>query len=123
MRNAFLALAFTFALVNGPVSAQVPIPNTISGQVLEAWIDAFNSAERERIQAFVDQYGWTQPVNSILSFRTTTGGFDLLSVERTEPRTIEFLVKERSSDTRAWGRLALSGNPPRESQGTISAIP
>ena len=123
MRNAFLALAFTFALVNGPVSAQVPIPNTIAGQALEAWFDAFNSGDRARIRAFVDQYGWPQPVDSLVSFSTTSGGLDLLSIERIESHTIEFLVKERSSDARAWGRLALSGNPPRVSQWTIRAIP
>ena len=54
---------------------------------------------------------------------TDKGNGAALSVERADPRRIEFLVKERSSDARAWGRLALSGDPPRVSQWTIRAIP
>lgn len=123
MRDVLLAFALTVALLSSSARAQVPIPDTIAGQVLEAWLDAFNSANQVRIQAFVDQYGWPQPVNSILLFSNTTGGFDLLSVERGEPRNIEFLVKERSSETRAFGRLVLSGSPPRVSEATLRAIP
>jgi hypothetical protein len=123
MRNAILALAFTFALLGAPAPAQAPIPDTTAGRVLEAWLDAFNSGDPARIQAFVDQYGWPQPVDGIVSFRNTTGGFDLLSVERSEPQSIEFLVKERGSETRAIGRLALAGDPPRVSEAGLRAIP
>lgn len=121
MRNAVLVLAFVF--MTSPVSAQVPIPDTTSGEVLKVWLDAFNSGERARIQTFVDQYGWPQPVDSILSFRNQTGGFDLLSIERSEPQSIDFVVKERASETRGVGRLVLTGDPPRVSEATLRAIP
>lgn len=123
MRDALLVLAFAFALLGSPASAQAPIPDTAAGQVLEAWLDAFNSGDRARIQAFVDQHGWPQPVESIVSFRSQTGGFELLSIERSEPQSIEFLVKERGSETRAIGRLALSGDPPRVDEAGLRAIP
>ncbi len=122
MRHALFAVAF--ALSAASASAQAPtIPPTTAGRALGAWLDAFNSGDRARIQAFVDQYGWPQPVDGIVSFRSTTGGFDLVSVERTTPLSIEFVVKERGSETRAIGRLALSGEPPRVSDVTVRVIP
>jgi hypothetical protein len=123
MRHAFLVLAFALALLGAPASAQAPMPDTAAGRVLEAWLDAFNSGDRARIQAFVDQYGWPQPVDGIVSFRNQTGGFDLVSVERTEPQSIEFMVKERGSETRGIGRLALTGDPPRVTEAAFRAIP
>ncbi len=127
MRNAVPALVFVFmcALPSAPVSAQAAaaIPDTLAGRALEAWLEAYNSGDRDRIQAFVDQYGWTQPVDAIVAFRNQTGGFDLLGVERSEPRSIEFLVKERASETRAFGRLALGGDPPRVREAALRAMP
>lgn len=123
MRNAFLALAFACALSSAPATAQPPIPDTAAGRVLEAWLEAFNSGDRERIQAFVDTYGWPQPVEGIVSFSNQTGGFDLLGVERSEPSSIEFMVKERGSETRAIARLALEGEPPRVREAALRVIP
>ncbi|HEX5418597.1 MAG TPA: S41 family peptidase [Gammaproteobacteria bacterium] len=124
MRKAYLALAFTFSLLTASAFAQAPIPDTASGRALEAWLAAFNSGDRDRIQTFVDEYGWPQSVQSLVSFRNQTGGFDLLSVVHSDSRSIEFMVKERASDTHAVGLLALSGDdPPRIGEATLRAIP
>ena len=123
MRDIFLVLALAFALLGIPASAQTPIPDTAAGRVLDAWLEAFNSGDRARIEAFVDQHGWPQPVDGIVSFRNQTGGFDLLSVERSDPQSIEFMVKERGSETRGIGRLVLAGVPPRVSEAGLRAIP
>jgi len=66
------------------------IPGTPAGEALRAWIDAFNSADSTRIAAFLRTYESDVPVNNLLAFRRSTGGFDLLSIERSAPRHIEF---------------------------------
>jgi len=122
MRNGFLTL--TFALFAGAASAQAPtIPQTVPGRVLGAWLEAFNSADRAQIESFVDRYGWPSPVDGIVSFRAQTGGLDLIRIERSTPEGIEFVVKERGSETRGFGRLEVSGDPPRVSDVSLRAIP
>ena len=122
MRPGTLALAF--AMFAASASAQSPaIPTTPAGSLLRVWLDVFNSGDRERMQGFVDQHGWSESVEGMVSFRTRTGGFDFVSVERSTAQRIEFLVEERASDTRALGRLTVSGDPPRPSAWTLWAIP
>jgi hypothetical protein len=47
------------------------------------------------------------PTDALLGFRRRTGGFDLLSIERSEPRHIEFFVRERGGPTTAVGEIEL----------------
>jgi hypothetical protein len=117
-------LTFVLALGAVGVSAQAPaLPETIAGRVLGEFLEAFNSGDRERIQEFVERYGWPRPVDEMVSFRADTGGFDLVSVEPGTPESIEFVVKERRSDIRAVGRLALADDPPRVKDVTLRAMP
>lgn len=122
MRHAIFAL--TLSLLTASASAQAPtIPETAAGHVFGAWLDAFNSGDRGQIEAFVEQHGWPTPVAGLVAFRNTTDGFDLVSIERSTPLSIEFVVKERGSETRGAGRLAVSGDPPRVTGWTVRAIP
>lgn len=123
MRNIFRAFAVALALAGTSVSAEVMTPNTPAGQALEEWFAAFNSGERRQIQAFVDQHGWPWRIDDVLSFRNHTGGFELLSVEHSEPNSIEFKVQEARSDVRAVGRIALSGDPLRVGEAGFFALP
>ncbi|MEO8622588.1 MAG: hypothetical protein ABI625_16065, partial [bacterium] len=93
-----------------PLSA---IPKTLAGDALRAWFDAFNSGDSTRIALFLRTYGSDLPVDAQLGFRRRTGGFDLLSIERSEPRHIEFFVRERGGITTAVGELDLptTGTP------------
>jgi hypothetical protein len=121
MRNGLLTL--TFALFAAGATAQTPtIPQTAPGRVLGAWLEAFNSADRARIESFVDQYGWPSPVDAIVSFRAQTGGLDLIRIERSTPEGIEFVVKERGSETHGFGRLLVSGDPPRVGDVSLRVI-
>lgn len=83
------------------------IPKTPAGDVLRAWFDAFNSGDSTRIASFLRTYGSDMPVDAQLRFRSRTGGFDLLSIERSEPRQIDFYVRERGGTTTAVGELKL----------------
>jgi hypothetical protein len=49
----------------------------------------------------------------MLSFRNQTGGFELLSIESSEPLHIRFRVKEKGGPTTALGNLLVKdGQPP-----------
>jgi hypothetical protein len=87
--------------------ALTAIPATPAGEALRAWFDAFNSGDSTRIASFLRAYGSDKPVGNLLGFRRATGGFDLLSIQRSEPRHIEFFVRERGGPTTAVGELEL----------------
>src|SRR5258708_28841420 len=93
--------------------AQVTIPDTPAGHTLQAWLDAFNSGDRVKIEAYVKTIDSSQPVDGMIGFRSRTGGFELLSIESSEPLRIRFRVKEKSGTTTAIGSfLVKDGQPP-----------
>jgi CubicO group peptidase (beta-lactamase class C family) len=104
---------------------QTTLPTTPAGRALAEWLDAFNSGDRDRVAAFQQRYGVQgQPPDAELQFRAQTGGFDLLSVAKSEPLHIEFIVKERNSATRANGMLDVTASdPPRVTGPMLTALP
>jgi retinol-binding protein 3 len=100
------------------------IPDTPAGHTLQAWLDAFNSGDRARIQEYVSKYEPTSSVDDTLAFREQTGGFDLLGVDKSEKLHIEFRVKEKSSPTTAVGKIDVKdGNPAVVDHFSLRAIP
>src|ERR1700735_4059558 len=81
--------------------AQTTVPDTPAGHTLQAWLDAFNSGDRAKIETYVKTVAHSQSVDGMLSFRTQTGGFDLLSIESSEPLHLRFRVKEKGGPTTA----------------------
>jgi hypothetical protein len=88
------------------------IPDTPAGHTLQAWLDAFNSGDRARIQAYIAKYEPTRAVDETLGFRDQTGGFDLLGINKSERLHIEFRVKEKASPTTAVGKIDVSDADP-----------
>jgi hypothetical protein len=103
--------------VSAAHSQQATPPNTPAGRALVDWLEAFNSGDRDRIAAYQQRYGQqAEPADGLIDFRKQTGGFDLLSVTKSEPLHIEFVVKERNSATRANGILDVTASDPPKSQ-------
>src|SRR5215472_7948781 len=97
------------------VSAQSPtIPDTPAGHTLQAWLDAFNSGDRVRIQSYLAKYDPTRSVDETVGFREQTGGFELRGVDKSERLHIEFRVKERASPTVGVGRMDVKDVEPAE---------
>ena len=67
------------------VHAQTTIPDTPAGKVLRAWIEAFNSGDRSKIEDYIKTYDPQQSVERMMGFHSQTGGFDLLASESTDP--------------------------------------
>jgi retinol-binding protein 3 len=107
------------------ISAQVAVPDTPAGRVFTAWLEAFNSGDRALIDAYVKKHGApNDTVDSVLGFRNQTGGFELLSIENSAPLWIEYGVKERGRETRAFGRMVVStADPPRVTSSMVRAVP
>jgi hypothetical protein len=105
--------------------AQAPtIPDTPAGHTLKAWLDAFNSGDRARIQAYVAKYEPTRSADQTLSFREQTGGFELLGIDSSDRLHIEFRVKEKASPTIAVGKMDVKdGDPAEVTSFGLRAIP
>ena len=108
-----------------PAWPQSPvIPDTPAGHTLHAWLDAFNSGDRARIQAYVAKYWPSQSGDETAAFRNRTGGFDLLGIDKSDRLHIEFRVKERASPTVAVGKLEVKdGDPAGVVRFSLLAIP
>ncbi len=92
--------------------AEPAIPRTPAGDALRAWIEAFNSADSVRLAAYARDYESEVVVSDELGFREQTGGFDLLSIERSTARHVEFMVRERKSAMTAFGAIDVSAHEP-----------
>lgn len=120
MRSTVLALLFASAIV-----AQPTAPKTPAGKVFTVWLTAFNSADAAQLRAFNETFGpEAPPIEGTLDFREQTGGFTLLRIEKSEPRTLVALVQEQGSDTIARLELRLTPEDPPKITGLgLQAIP
>ncbi|HMG71594.1 MAG TPA: hypothetical protein VK544_10805, partial [Gemmatimonadaceae bacterium] len=115
-RATYFLLWLTAIASTSPIGAQVPattptqpvvtaIPKTPAGEALRAWLDAFNSGDTARLSEYFRRFQPDLAVGDEIGFREQTGGFDLLTIERSEPRHLEFTVRERKGPTTAYGLL------------------
>jgi retinol-binding protein 3 len=117
--SLILLLSATCAWPQAPA-----IPDTPAGHTLQAWLDAFNSGDRGRIQAYVEKYDPNGSADRTAAFRTQTGGFDLLAIDKSERLHLEFTVKEKASPTIVAGALDVKdANPAAVVHFNLRAIP
>ena len=122
--RTILRIAILMLICTGAARADVAIPDTPAGRTLQAWLNAFNSADRAMVEAYVKTIDPNQSVDGMLSFHSGTGGFDLLSIEGSEPLHIRFRVKEKNSETTALGNLIVKdGQPPTVETFGLRALP
>ena len=119
MRRVLLtSLVFVTAVgtLIAPIAcAQSPtIPGTPAGVVLRAWLDAFNSGDSARMESYYHKYQPDMSASNQLRFRDQTGGFDLLSIERSEPTRLLFIAKEHKSEMTAFGVIEVSPTDPNQ---------
>ncbi|MFT3897759.1 MAG: serine hydrolase domain-containing protein [Thermomonas sp.] len=82
-------------------------------QVLDAWLDAFDSNDRARLEAFRVRYMPKLNVDGMLGFHQQTGGFRVLRREPSAPGTARALVQEMDSETVARVTITMrKGEPP-----------
>ena len=113
----FLAccLPLTLAAQSMPRSAvaeSAAMPGEPAQQVLDAWLEAFNTGERASLEAFRDRYQPSMDVDRLLEFRGDTGGFRLVRREPSTPDAARALLQERESDTVARIEAVLEPGKP-----------
>src|ERR1700733_14574694 len=102
-------LLLTFlACATSALGQTTSIPTTPAGQTLAAWLDAFNSGDHAKIDAYVQKYDPKNNDDRMISFRNQTGGFDLMAIESSSTLTIKFRVKEKNSPTVALGTITVN---------------
>ncbi|QQS45507.1 MAG: S41 family peptidase [Acidobacteriota bacterium] len=93
--------------------AQTPaIPDAPAGRTLQAWLDAFNSGDRGRLEDYLRKYEPEKSVDSELNFRNQTGGFELIRIDKSDRLRIEFQVREKAGPTNAVGKLEVKDAEP-----------
>jgi hypothetical protein len=105
--------------------SQAPaIPDSPAGRTLQAWLDAFNSGDRARIQAYLTKYEPAKPLDPTVAFRDQTGGFELLGIDNNDRLHVEFRVKEKAGPTTAVGKIEVKDADPAEVVSfSVRAIP
>lgn len=91
---------------------------------MSQWLDAFNSGDSTQLGAFYRKYGMQRSLEAQMRFRAQTGGFELVSIETSEPLLLEFVARERTSGREAFAVSELSGDAePTMVVSNLAAIP
>src|SRR5215469_9338009 len=99
--RAFVQAVFVlvaFVLVHVCARADVSLPDTPAGHTLQAFFDAFNSGDHDKIAAYVKQYDPDNNADGLTSFSGQTGGFTLTSIVNSAPDKLTFLVHGRGDN-------------------------
>jgi hypothetical protein len=127
MRLAIAAFAVATALAplgaQATQAGQAAAPDTPAGRVLKTWLDAFNSGDAQKMDAYYQRYEPDKSAEGQMGFRNDVGGFDLVSIEKSQPSHVEFLVKERKGERRAFGSFDLPSEAGQVKNFVLQAIP
>ena len=118
MRLAGVSLISAASVAGAQSAAAVAIPATPAGGALRAWYNAYNAGDSAAIQAFLTKYQSPIPSAVMLANRRNSGGLELIKVLVDQPRHIEFVARQKSSDLNVRGTIALSDGEP----GTLTQI-
>ncbi len=110
------------AILSSYARADVSIPDTPAGHTLQAFLDAFDSGDHDRIAAYVKEYDPDNNADGLTSFSRQTGGFTLTSIVHSTSDRLTFLVHGRGDNVDAYGVLQLASTAPHRhvSSGSVS---
>ena len=120
-RRGFAALALVVAVACRGVAQSAAIPDTPAGSVIRVWQEAFNSGDTLRILDYYKRYQPERIAQGTVNFRLASGGFDIVSIERSEPRHIELVVRERKTPATYYGVVDLAPSDPIRVAGSTLA--
>jgi D-alanyl-D-alanine carboxypeptidase len=102
------------------------IPDTPAGHQFFAWLDAFDSGDRAKLEQFLKEHyparGGADAIDHEMQFRDQTGGFEFKDFDRDASTTTKFvgIVKERDSDT--FARFVMEIDPKDEKSITSLSL-
>src|SRR5256885_9904214 len=108
LRRLVFSFSAALFLSSRPLHGQASTPDTPAGHALRAWVDAYNSGDSARVAMFFRTYSAEDALRGAFAFRKMTGGLDLLSVQVSEPRHVEFMTRFRAGPMVGYGALDVS---------------
>jgi D-alanyl-D-alanine carboxypeptidase len=127
LTRRLLPCLIVLALCSSVGFGQVQLPtDTPSGTVCAAWLQAFNSGDRDTYRAFLEKYSPARldRLDSAMEFRSRTGGLDLKKVESSSATEVVAIVEERG--TEQFVRMTFvvdAAEPHNMSRVELNAIP
>ena len=85
------------------------LPDTPAGKAAAEWLAAFNSGDRDKIEAMRMKYHLKTPANNLLQALRQRGGWDVLRVEGSDAGKLTLLLSAR--DTDLFGRQTFQVDP------------
>jgi retinol-binding protein 3 len=105
-------------------ASKISIPDTPAGHTFSAWLEAFNSGDRNRIAAYCQKYEPKKSVDDELGFRGMTGGFDVREILKSEKLRLKVLVKDHQNGTTAIASVEVKdGDPAMVESLDLRAMP
>jgi CubicO group peptidase (beta-lactamase class C family) len=90
----------------GPVNI---LPDTPAGKAATDWLAAFNSGDRDKVEAMRAKYHLKTPTDNLLQAFRQRGGWDVLRIEKSEAGKLTLLLSAR--DTDLFGRQSFQVDP------------
>jgi len=85
------------------------LPDTPAGKAAADWLAAFNSGDRDKIEAMRMRYHLKTPADNLLQAFRQRGGWDVLRIESSDPGKLTLLLSAR--DTDLFGRQTFQVDP------------
>jgi CubicO group peptidase (beta-lactamase class C family) len=114
-RLLLLVAVLSLGLAAPRAGASPELPATTAGKVLAGYLEAVNSGDKQKLEAFIKAHRPDRPdaLDRMLDLRWNTGGFDLYSIESSQPLNVQAVLREREGNER-YNRMSVSvndGNP------------
>src|SRR6266571_3380756 len=127
MPGIFSLLVAAFSLGLSLAGASPELPSTPAGKVLAGYLEALNSGNKDKLEAFVKAHRPDRPnaLDLMLDLRWNTGGFDLYSIESSQALNIQAVLHEREGNGN-YSRMSVTvsdGNPAVITNISLVVIP
>jgi CubicO group peptidase (beta-lactamase class C family) len=122
---SLLVAALSLGLSRAGATPELPF--TPAGKVLAGYLEALNSGAKDKLEVFIKAHRPDRPdaLDRMLDLRWNTGGFDLHSIESSQPLNIQAVLHEREGNG-TYNRMSVTvsdGEPAVITKITLVLIP
>jgi CubicO group peptidase (beta-lactamase class C family) len=128
MRNLLSLLVASLSLTSTlPAAASPELPDTPAAKVLAGYLHALDSGDKNELEAFAKTHRPDVPdaLDRMLNLRWNMGAFDLVSIESSEARSLQAVLREREGNRR-YERMSVTvsdGDPAVITNISLAVIP
>jgi len=126
-RGIFSLLIAALSMGQALAGAPAELPSTPAGKVLAGYLEAVDSGNKDKLDSFIKAHRPDRPdaLDRMLDLRWNTGGFDLYSIESSQPLNIQAVLHEREGNGN-YNRMSVSvsdGDPAVITNISLAVIP